>query len=377
MEFSLDQDQTILKNEVRRFLQNECTMDFVKEMMEDEKGHSPTLWKKMAELGWMGLMFEEKYGGVGGSFIDLSVLLEEMGRFLVPGPFFPTVVLSGLTIKHGGSEQQKQKFLPGIARGDTLVTFALTEAEGSYAIETVKSKAEQKPDGYHLTGEKMFVPDAHIANYIIVPAKTQKKGSEGKGVSLFIVDAKSEGIEIVPLKSLDLKKQFKVSFKNVKVPKENLIGEEGQAGELIQKVWPMLVIAKSCEMLGAMQRVFEMTIDYAQNRYQFGRPLTFNQVIQHYCSDMAIDLEASRFMTSQAVWRVNEGLPSRKEVAMAKAWCSDAFKKIATTAHQIHGGIGFTYDKDLHPYFRFAKVAEATFGDANFQKEVVATEMDA
>lgn len=375
MEFGLNEEQTILKNEVRRFLQNECTTDFVKEMIEDERGYSPPLWKKMAELGWMGVLFEERYGGSGGTFLDLFIILEEMGRFLLPGPFFSTVILGGMMIALGGNGETKQKFLSAISNGHTIMTLALTETEGSYAIEEIESSGEPKENGYVLSGKKIFISDAHIADYIIFPARTNRRGGSN-AVSLFIVDAKSKGIGVTPLISLNLQKQFEVIFSDVYVPRDSLLGKEGDGGILLQDLWPIAVAGKCCEMLGAMQRVFEMTIDYAQKRHQFGRPLSAFQVIQHYCADMAIELESSRFITNQAVWRINNGLPSRKEVAMTKAWSSEAIKKITTMAHQIHGGIGFTKDQDLYLYFRYAKAAEITFGDANFHKEVVAKEME-
>jgi alkylation response protein AidB-like acyl-CoA dehydrogenase len=375
MEFSLNQEQNILKNEVRRFLRNECPTDFVKEMIEDEKGYSPILWKKMAELGWMGVLLEEKYRGTSGTFLDLSLILEEMGRVLLPGPFFSTVILGGVTIMHGADAELKRRFLPGIASGDIIMTLALAEMEGSYAIAEIESRAERNGNDYVLQGRKMFVPNAHIADYILFPARTYTKG-HSNGVSLFIVDAKSKEIGITPLVSLNLQKESEVLFTDVYAPKESLIGEEGEGWTLIQDLWPIAVAGKCCEMLGAMQRVFEMTVDYAQKRHQFGRPLSAFQIIQHYCADMAIELECSRFLTYQAVWRTSNGFPSRKEVTMAKAWSSDALKKITTMAHQIHGGIGFTKDQGLYLYFRYAKAAEVSFGDANFQKEILAREMD-
>lgn len=374
MEFSPSEEQTILKNEVRRFLQNECPTDFVKEMIEDEKGYSPILWKKMAELGWMGVLFEEKYGGTSGTFFDLSMILEEMGRALLPGPFFSTVILGGVTIMQSADEELKQRFLPSVANGNNILTLGLTEMEGSYSIAEIESRAERKGNDYVLDGRKMFVPDAHIADYILFPARTYTKGNSN-GISLFVVDTKNKGISITPLVSLNLQKQSEVLFTDVYTPKESLVGKEGQGWVLIQDLWPLAVAGKCSEMLGAMQRVFEMTVDYAQKRHQFGRPLSAFQIIQHYCADMAIGLECSKFMTYQAAWKISQGLPSRKEVAMAKAWSSDALKKITTMAHQIHGGIGFTKDQDLYLYFRYAKAAEVTFGDANFQKEVVVREM--
>ena len=375
MEFGLNEEQTILKNETKRFLKNECPIDFVKEMIEDEKGYSPSLWEKMAKLGWMGILFEEKYGGVGGTFLDLSIILEEMGRVLLPGPFFSTVILGGVPIMLSGNDELKQSFLPGIASGNMIMTSALTETEGSYAIEEIESIGEPGADGYVLRGRKMFVPDAHIADYIIYPARTYQK-DHSNGVSLFIVDAKREGIEMTPLISLDLQKLSEVSFRDVEVPRKSLVGEEGKGWTLIQGLWPIAVTGKCCEMLGAMQQVLEMTLSYVQKRHQFNRPLSAFQAIQHYCADMAIDLECSKFITYQAVWRLSHGLPSRKEVAMAKAWSSISFKKITATAHQIHGAIAFTKDYDLHLYYRFAKAGEILFGDENFHKEVVAREME-
>jgi alkylation response protein AidB-like acyl-CoA dehydrogenase len=375
MEFGLSQEENILKNEVRRFLRNECPTDLVKEMIEDEKGYSPILWKKMAELGWMGVLFEEKYGGTNGTFLDLSIILEEMGRVLLPGPFFSAVILGGVIIMRSADEELKKRFLPSIANGNNILTLALTETEGSYALVDVESKAERKGNHYVLQGRKMFVPDAHIADYILFVARTYTRG-RSNGVSLFIVDAKSKGICITPLVSINLSRQSEVLFTNVHAPRESLVGKDGQGWILVQDFWPIAVAGKCSEMLGAIQRVFEMTLDYAQKRHQFGLPLSAFQIIQHYCADMAVDLECSRLLTYQATWKVSKGLPARKDVAMAKAWCSDALKKITTMAHQIYGGLGFTKDQDLYLYFRYAKAAEATFGDANFHKEAVAREMD-
>jgi len=375
MEFSLNQEQIILKNEVRRFLQNECPLDFVKEIVIDEKGYSPLLWKKMAELGWMGVWLEEKYGGSGGTFFDLSIILEEMGRFLLPSPFFSTVILGGTTIKQWGEEALRERFLPNIASGDLLMTMALLEREGSYNIEGTESRGEPKWDGYLLRGKKMFVSNAHVADYIIFPARIYENGYSN-GISIFIVGAKSKGVEVIPLISLDLEKQFEVNFTDVYVDSNNLIGRKGEGEELIKGLWPVAIAGRCCEMLGAMQRVFEITLDYAQKRKQFDRPISGFQVIQHYFADMAIEIECSKLITYQAAWRISNGLRSDKEVAMAKAWLSDALKKITIMAHQIHGGIGFTEDQNLYLYFRYAKAKEIEFGDSNFHKEFVAREMD-
>jgi alkylation response protein AidB-like acyl-CoA dehydrogenase len=227
MEFGLSEEQTILKNEVRRFLQNECTTDFVKEMIEDEKGYSPLMWKKMAELGWMGVLFEERYGGNGGTFSDLSIILEEMGRFLLPGPFFSTVILGGVTILEGNNEELKQRVLPGIASGDIIMTLALTEEGGSYSIEEINCKGELRSDGFLLKGRKMFVPDAHIADYLICPVGTSPKGNKDGDISLFLVEAKNKGIGLMQLITLDLRKQYEVILTDVHVLRDHIVGQEG------------------------------------------------------------------------------------------------------------------------------------------------------
>ena len=375
MDFGLNHEQTILRNETRRFLKNECPMDFVKDMVEDERGYSPTLWKKIAELGWMGILFEEKYGGVGGNFFELAIILEEMGRVLLPGPFFSTVILGGGTIAPGGNERLKREFLPKISSGDIILTSAFSEMDASYTFEEIESRGERSGEGFLLQGKKMFVPDANNANFIILPAKTSKRNGTD-GISLFIVDAKSKGIDISPLISLDLQKQSEVVLNDVYVPAEDrLIGEEGEGRLLMQDLWPMAVTSKCSEMLGAMGQVLEMTVSYAQKREQFGRPISSLQIIQHYCADMAIAMECTKLITYQAIWRVSNRLPSRKEVAMAKAWCSDTLRKITAMAHQIHGAIGCTKDQNLYLYFRYAKAAEVAFGDADFHKEVVVREM--
>lgn len=374
MDFGLTQEQETLKDVANRFLKKESPIAVIKEIINDEKAHLPSLWAKMADLGWMGLLVEEGYGGYGGTFLDLSIILDEMGKALLPSPFFSTIILGGMTIMLGGSDELKKKFLPRIASGEITMTMALTETEGSYSLEEIESVGEPRSDGYILRGKKMFVPYAGTADYIIYPARTRQKDSSD-GLSLFIVDTKAAGIEITPLLSLDLQKQYEVKFRDVYVPKTDLVGNEGKGWALIQSLWPIIVTAKCCEMIGAMQQVLEMTLEYAQARHQFGRPLSAFQVIQHYLADMAIDLECSRFITYQAAWRLSNNIPSRKEAAMAKLWSNVALKKMTMTAHQIYGAFGFTKECDLHLYFRYAKAGEIIFGDENFHKEVVAKEM--
>ncbi len=374
MDFSLSEGQELLKRTARDFLEKECPKKLVREMEEDEIGYSAQLWHSMAELGWMALPFPERYEGNGGSFSDLVVLLEEMGRACLPSPFLPTVVLGGLTILDMGSEEQKGKLLPRIARGDIVCTLALVEPSDSYDPADISCQAIADEDGYLLTGTKLFVPDAHIADYLVVSARTEGSRAD-QGVSLFLVDAKSPGIDYTLLKTIAGDKQFEVNFNSIKVPRESVIGEVGRAGKGVGKILERAAVAKCADMVGGAQRVLDMTVSYAKERTQFGRPIGSFQAIQHYCVNIAIDVDASRFHTYKAAWMIDEGLPCSKEVAIAKAWCSEAYRRVTALSHQIHGAIGWTKDLDLELYTRRAKAAEIAFGDADFHREKIAREL--
>jgi len=375
MDLALSEEQEMLKKMARDFLTDKFPKTVVKEIEESELGYSPELWREMAELGWMGLALPEKYGGGDMSFLDLAVLLEEMGRACLPGPYFSTVVLGGLTILDAGSEEQKQEYLPKIASGETIFTLALTEFSARYDAAAVETKATADKDAYILNGTKLFVPDAHIADYMLVVARTDEKSKADQGITLFIADAKSPGISYTVLKTIANDKLCEVVFDQVKVPKENILGQLNQGWSEVQKIIQRAAVAKCCEMVGCIQQALDMTVDYAKERKQYDRPIGSFQVIQHYCADMVTDVDGTRLSTYQAAWMLSEGLPCAKEVAIAKAWAGEACQRVMALAHQIHGAIGVTIDHDLQYYTRQAKAAEVTFGDANFYREIVAQEM--
>ena len=374
MDFSLSEGQELLKRTARDFLEKECPKQLVREMEEDDIGYSAQLWQSMAELGWLALPFPESYGGNEGSFSDLVVLLEEMGRACLPSPFVPTVVLGGLTILDMGSEEQKEEFLTRITRGDIVCTLALVEPVDSYSPAGISCQAIADEDGYLLTGTKLFVPDAHIADYLVVSARTGS-GKAEQGITLFLVEARSPGIDYTPLKTIADDKQFEVNLDSLKVPRECVIGEPGRAWRGVKRILERAAVAKCAEMVGGAQRVLDMTISFAKERKQFGRPIGSFQAIQHYCANMATDVDASRFNTYKAAWMIDEGLTCAKEVSIAKAWCSEAYRRVTALGHQIHGAIGWTKDLDLELYTRRAKAAEIAFGDADFHREKIAQEL--
>jgi alkylation response protein AidB-like acyl-CoA dehydrogenase len=342
-------------------------------MEEDEKGYSPELWKKMAEQGWQGLMIPEQYGGAGFNYMDLIILIEEFGRALVPGPFIPTTV-AAIAIMEAGSDAQKQQHLPRIASGEQIWTLAFTEPSARFDAEGVQLTAKKEGNDYVLNGTKLFVRDSHVADNMVVVARTG--GSGEQGISLFIVDAKSPGITHTALRTIASDKQTEIKFENAKVPAANLMGAEGQGWATFKKIANKATVIECAYLVGLSQQDFDITVNYAKERVQFGRPIGSFQAIQHKAADMVTDVDGSRFIMYKAAWAVAENEPDADEqVHMAKAWISDATRRVVAHGQQIHGGIGFTKDYKIQLFFRRQKAAELAWGDADYHRELVAQGM--
>ncbi len=375
MDLGLDEQQEMLKNFARDFLEKECPETLVREMEEDEQGYSPDLWKKMADQGWMGLTIPEDQGGAGMSLCELVVLLEEFGRALVPGPFISTVVLGAVPIMEAGTDEQKAQYLPKIAAGDVIMTMALTEPSAKWTADGVTLEAKKDGGDYVLNGTKLFVPDAHVTDHMVVVARTGGKGEDG--ITLFIVDSKSDGIKFEQLKTIAADKQSEVIFENVKVPAANILGSEGKGWEIVEKVSRVATVAACAYLVGLSQMDFDTTLNYAKERVQFGRPIGSFQAIQHKLADAIIDVDGSRFITYKAAWSLTEGEDDADlMISMAKAWASDASRRVVAHGQQIHGGIGFTKEYKIQLYFRRQKWMELMWGDADYHREKVAQLME-
>ncbi len=373
MNFELGEEQIMLKNSAREFLDKECPKKHVRMMMDDEKGYSPELWKKMAGLGWQGLVFPEQYGGVGSSFLDLVVLLEEMGRALLPAPFLSTVVQAGRVILLAGNEQQKNEYLTKIANGDLIMTMALTEIAGGTEAADVTLKAKQVDGAFVLNGKKLFVPDAHAAESLVVVARTKNTARKENGITLFLVDAKTSGIKIEKLKTMSGEKLCAVDFDNVSVPAASILGTVDKGWQVVKQVVEEAIIAECAWMTGGARWVLETTIEYAKSRVQFGRAIGTFQAIQHKLANVAVEVEGCTSLTYYAAWTATENDPNRALAAsMAKAWVSDSYKHATFEGVQVHGGIGFTWDHDMHLYFKRAKHGEIVYGDGDYHREKVA-----
>jgi alkylation response protein AidB-like acyl-CoA dehydrogenase len=373
MDLGLSEEQEMLKNFARDFLEKECPEKLVRDMEEDEKGYSPELWQKMAEQGWQGLIIPPEYGGSGMTFVDLIILVEEFGRALVPGPFIPTVIGGAIPILEMGSEEQKKEFLPKLAAGQMIMTLAVTEPTARFDAEGVELEAKAEGDPFVLNGTKLFVRDSHVSDYMVVAARTNKGADPKDGITLLLVDSKSPGITHTLLKTIASDMQTEIKFENVKVPKGNVLGEVDKGWAPLKKVMLKATVAECAYLVGLAQMDFEISVNYAKERVQFGRPIGAFQAIQHKCADMVTDVDGARFIMYKAAWSVCEDEPDAEmDVHMAKAWCAEATRRVVAHGQQIHGGIGFTKDYKLQLYFRRQKAAELAWGDADYHRELVA-----
>jgi alkylation response protein AidB-like acyl-CoA dehydrogenase len=377
MDFNFTDEQKMLRDSARGFCEKMSPMAFVLDMEEDEKGFTDELWNGIAELGWTALIIPEEYGGIGLGFLDMIVLLEEMGRVCVPGPFFSTAIVGTLAILNAGNEDQKNEFLPRVAGGEIKLSLAHTEPGMTrYDPTYITVTAEASGENYVINGTKLFVSDAHVADYFICVARTSGTFSDKEGISLFLVDAKDAGVSVTPLKTLAGDKQFEVVFDKVSVTKDNVLGQINGGWPVIELVMRYASVGKCAEMVGGATKVLELALDYCHQRVQFGKPIGVFQAVQHHCANMAIALQGSKFITYKAGWLLDEGLPSTRITASAKAWVSEAYKKFVILGHQIFAGTGFMVEHEMPMYSRRARAAELAFGDANYYRQVVAGEID-
>ena len=371
MNFAFSEEQEALRETVAQFLEQKSASADVRAQMETTEGFDADVWKQMgAQMGLPGLHIPEEFGGQGYSFVELGIVLEEMGKRLLCAPYFATVALAANAILNAGSDSQKKELLPGIAAGETIATLAFTEPSGQWDADGVAMTYEASGDGFTLSGEKMFVIDGHTADLIVVVAR--KAGSSGAdGLSFFTVAGDASGLTRTALETMDqTRKQAKLEFAGVAA---DLLGEEGAAGAALSKTLDQAAVLLASEMVGGAQEVLDMSVAYAKERVQFGRPIGSFQAIKHKCADMLLEVESAKSAAYYAAWAAaedNEELPV--VASLAKAYCSDAYFHCAAENIQIHGGIGFTWEHDAHLYFKRAKSAETYLGDATYHRELLA-----
>ncbi len=354
--FAFTEEHDALRMSVRRFLTERSPETEVRALMETTDGYDPSVWSLMArQIGLQGLALPEKYGGSGAGFVDLQIVLEEMGRALLCAPFLSTVVLAANALLTSGDEAACAEYLPGIAEGTTIAALAVTEAKGSWKAEDVTASADRNNSGYRLTGEKLFVPDGHVATLLLVVART------AAGPSLFAVDPSAAGVTREAMGTLDAtRKQSRLVFESAPA---RLVGEDGGAAAPLAATMDLAAAALAAEQAGGARRVLEMAVEYAKVREQFGRPIGSFQAIKHKCADMLLEVESSTSAAYAVGWAIDEGSDEVGVLAsLAKAYCSEAYTHAAAESIQIHGGIGFTWEHPAHLYFKRAKSTEILFG---------------
>ena len=375
MDFAFSEEQEMLRRSAREFLAKECGPKVVRTLMESADGYDEALWKKIAGLGWTALGIPEQYGGVG-TFLDLVVVLEEAGRALLPGPFFSTMGLAVPALIEAGTEAQKKKVLSQIADGSGRATLALTEPSGRWDAAGIRLGAQPKGGGWQLDGVKTFVADAAVADFIVVAARTRGEGEEG--LTLFLVERGVKGLEVRALETLDqTRRWYEVRFEGVQVGPDAVMGAPDQGWPHLKRALEWSTAALCAEMVGGVQKVLETSTEYAKTRHQFGKPIGIYQAVSHKLADMLVLSESGRSATYYAAWAVDADAPDRSLASsMAKAYVSDAYRKAAGDGIQVHGGIGFTWEHDMHLYFKRAKSSEVTLGDATYHRELVAQALD-
>ena len=379
MDIGFTEEQELLRDTARKFLDSQCPTKFVREMMATGAAVTEEFWRKLADNGWLGITYPEDAGGSGLGLVDLVVLMEEIGRAVMPGPYLATVLLGGAAIAAAGSPEQRRDWLPRIAAGELKATLAVTEPNARWDAAGITAPARETRGGFALSGTKMFVPDAHLADVLVVAARSRDGSTMEDGVSLFLVPKDMPGLAIRRLPSIDeTRKLCEVVLDNVAVPGSARLGELHRGWAPLQQVIDRAAVGLSAEMCGAAQRVLEMTVDYAKLRVAFGKPIGSYQGVKHKCADMLVDIENAKSLTYYAAWAVDENeADAPLAVSMAKAAASDAGRKVCAAGIQLHGGIGMTWEHDLQLYLKRAKAGEVAFGDASWHRERVAQLMGA
>jgi len=367
MDFDLSKPQKLLQQSAREFFARACSPEKVRELMATGTAFDDALWRDMADQGWTGLMIPEEYGGLGLSLVDLIAVVEEMGRACLPGPFISTLWAASL-IARAGNEGQRKQYLEPISMGDIKATVALLEESADWDLDAVRMRADRDGKTYRLRGRKEFVNDAAVADLIVVVARS------GEDLVLLPVENGAAGLTITETPAIDAtRKLYSMEFEDVEIPQSSVLAFTTRIREAVEEATGTAMIALCAEMLGGMEWTLATTVEYARTRQQFDKPIGAYQAVQHQCADMFLMTESARSAIYYAAWAISEKDPSAGLAgAVAKAYCSDAAREVGNRGVQVHGGIGFTWEHNLHLYYKRAKSSEILFGDANYHRDAIA-----
>lgn len=365
----------MLRDMTRKFFAQRCPRTEIRDLLGDERGYDPSMWTSMAELGLVGIITSEEFGGADGNFVDLCIVMEEIGTALVPSPFFATCVQSAPLVERFGHPGLKETFLSSCAAGDLISSLACLSENWGHGFSALGFRARPEKEKYILSGCASYVPFATASDRLVCAALHEDAEDAGR-ITLFVVDPRAEGCQMSLQPSISADRLYEVRLHSYPSSRDQIIGDVGQGWVYMETQNPQVVTAKCAEMVGVFQQMLKLTVDHVNERMQFGRPLGAFQAIQHHCAEMAIGLETSRHAAYYAAWKISEGLEAQKEAAMAKAWCNDQVTGYVRRAHQVHGAIGFTEEYDLQLCTKRAKACQLMLGDVDHYREKVAKYMD-
>jgi alkylation response protein AidB-like acyl-CoA dehydrogenase len=370
MNFGFTEEQELLRAEVRKFLDQNCNLEEVRKIAEGDEGFSQPLWNRMAELGWVGLRMAEEHGGVGLGWVDLVVVLEETGRTLFPSPLIATQ-LAAAAIEQAGGKAQRARYIPSLADGSKIGSFALLERSDGLTPDAVALEGKPDGDGFTLHGEKLFVLFATQADLLVVAFRS---GSAADAISLAVVERDAAGLSTEHLPTIDeTVRMGRARFDGVRVEADAVLGEVGAAWPVVERIVECGAVAVTAEMVGAAEGVHALTVDYAKQRVQFDKPIAQFQGVKHPLAEAYVDIESWKSLCYYAGWALDENQDEvAASVSRAKAYASEAFPRIGIDSIQLHGGIGYTWEYDAQLYLKRAKWARPVFGDADYHYERLA-----
>jgi alkylation response protein AidB-like acyl-CoA dehydrogenase len=374
------EEQEMLQSSVRKFFEKEVPTELVRKIQSpDSTGHSDELWRKLSHAGWLSIAIPEKYNGAGGTLFDLGIVYEESGRVLLPTTFYSTIFAS-LLIKEIGTVEQKPWLLSDISSGKIISTIAYMEPDAIHNTDCYKTVARNNKNHYYLTGTKSFVQNAHLANPMIVIARTEDEQAN-EGLTAFLVNPAQSGVTIKQQYTFGKDRQAEVTFTEVELGPDNVLGVPGQAKQGLELAIKKATALQTMEMVGGMKKVVQMTVDYVSQRKQFGVPIGSFQAVQHHLANLATYRDGSELAAYQAVSLLADGLEASREVSIAKAYASESYKNITVMAHQLWGGMGYATESDLFLWSNRAKATELSFGTRDYHlsqlmKYITANEVD-
>jgi alkylation response protein AidB-like acyl-CoA dehydrogenase len=374
VDVKLSEEQIQLRDTARKFLTEECTPDFIRGMEKSELGYSPEMWRRMAEMGWLGIALPEECGGLGMSTVDAVILMKELGRRICPSPFFATVGIAAEAIARAGSESQKAG-ISEIVDGKRIVAFAYQEASRDFDAGAISLRAREEADGFVLDGTKLFVEYAAAADSMLVVARTSGERPAREGLTAFLIDAKRAGIACTREATIARDHHYKVEFRGVKVTRDEVLGGVGSAWRILEPVIEKAAVLFSAFVVGVSEQMHEFSTQFAKDRVQFGRPIGQMQTIQGYLASLIIEIYGANTLTMFTAFNLDKGRNVRGYVAKAKAFSAETVKNTTDVGSQIFGGMGYMEESDSTLYLRRGRQYRAMLGGTEYWEKIIAEEL--